>query len=206
MANMGELTDGLQNKSLSDDLNPLMELQGVPWLARKAASMATIKARLTQHTGPDGVASLTTEGMSAGGLKAKATTYRLDGCEVKHEGQYGVTRMRARLVDGPASQPLLSLAAPEALDAYLTEGWLYEDGKQTQLPRHIQIHIDNSTAGSAEQVWGFSTIAGQRRRKQHPVFVVDPICINPSCGAPATLCFWRSGLRWLWNLLRRHPV
>ena len=76
MANLGELTEALQNKSLSDDLNPLMELQGIPWLVRKAASMVTIKARLTQHTGPDGVASLTTEGMSAGGLKAKATTYR----------------------------------------------------------------------------------------------------------------------------------
>lgn len=179
---MEQLTDVLQNKTLSDDLNPLMELQGVPWLARKAASMATVKARLTQHTGPDGIASITTEGMAAGGLKGKAMTYRLDGCEIKHEGQYGVTRMRALLVDEPTSEPLLSLAGPEALDPYLTEGWLYGDGKQAQSPQHIQIYLDHSTAGSVEQVWGFSTISGQRRRKQHPVLFIIHASRTPSLG------------------------
>ena len=160
-----QLTDVLQNKDLSDDLRPLMELQGVPWLVRKAASMATIKARLTQSTGPDGIASITTESTAAGGLNSGAATYKLDDREIKQEGQFGVTRMRARLVDKPESEPLLSLAGPEAVDPYLTEGWLYEGGKTPQSPQHIQVYIDHSRAGSVEQVWGFSTIAGQRRRK-----------------------------------------
>lgn len=147
----------------------------MPWLARKAASMATVKARLTQNTDPDGVASITAEGMATGG---KAMTYRLDGCEMTHEGRQGVTRMRALLVDGPVSKPVLSLAGPEALGPYLTAGWLCEDGEPTELPQHIQIYIDHSTAGSVEQIWGFSMIGGQRRHVQKTVAKKDSKCVK----------------------------
>ena len=45
----GRLTDEIQNKTLSNPSDPLLAIQGMGWLTRKAIGMATVTVRLTNH-------------------------------------------------------------------------------------------------------------------------------------------------------------
>ena len=43
------LTDEIQNKTLSNPSDPLLAIQGMGWLTRKAIGMATVTVRPTNH-------------------------------------------------------------------------------------------------------------------------------------------------------------
>ncbi|KAK8055350.1 hypothetical protein PG993_000577 [Apiospora rasikravindrae] len=167
----------VMNKSLSDDMNPLMELQGVPWLVRKAAAMMNVTARLTQTTdAATGTGSITIETVATGGFKGETKTYKLDGSEMRSESKFGVTHVRARWLNlSERDQPRSMGGDGVALDPYLTEDWIEEPCEKLEgKPGYVQVYIvQEGGEGTAEQVFGFCMIDGKRYHVQKTVATKD---------------------------------
>ncbi|KAK8050462.1 hypothetical protein PG994_012192 [Apiospora phragmitis] len=146
-----------QNKGLSDNMDELMELQGVPWLVRKAASVMNVTAKLTQTTdAATGTGSITIETVATGGFKGENKTYKLDGSELRSESKFGVTHVRARW---------LNLSERDQPRSMSGEGPSTPTWSRTGL-RSLVYVVQESGEGTAEQVFGFCMIDGKRYHVQ----------------------------------------
>ncbi|KAK6841514.1 lccl domain-containing protein [Apiospora arundinis] len=166
----------VMNKSLSDDMNPMMELQGVPWLVRKAASMMNVTARLTQTTdAATGTSSITIETVATGGFKGEVKTYKLDGSELRSESKFGVTHVRARWLNLSERDQPQSMSGEGPMDSYLAEDWIEEPCERLEgKPGFVQVYVvQEGGEGSAEQVFGFCMIDGKRYHVQKTVATKD---------------------------------
>ncbi|KAK8139044.1 hypothetical protein PG984_002424 [Apiospora sp. TS-2023a] len=165
------------NKSMSDDMNALMELQGVPWLVRKAAAMMSVTARLTQTTdAATGTSSIQIETTATGGFKGEDKTYKLDGSEMRTENKFGVSHVRAQWLNLSESDQPRSMS-PEGgpLDPYLAEDWIEEPCEKLEgKPGFVQVYVvQEGGEGTAEQVFGFCMIDGKRYHVQKTVATKD---------------------------------
>ncbi|KAI3317860.1 hypothetical protein HD806DRAFT_550204 [Xylariaceae sp. AK1471] len=175
MAAPPEITiDNLQgtwrmNKTLSDSMDSALELQGMPWIIRKAVSFATITGRLSQKKDESGVTVIQVAQTATGGIKGETEIYRLDGSETTQgSGMFGVQKIRTRWLDlsigenGDESSVPTNLAGQPTYP-WLLQGWLKEASINS--PGHINALVINEKAGwTTEQLWGFSMIEGSRRR------------------------------------------
>ena len=154
-----------QNKSLSDNPDPALGLQGVGWLTRKTIGMATITLDIKQYQGAptapadaDGpeVTHVDIEQTLTGGLKGTTEKRCIDDAEREHsDWMFGSVRGQSRWV-GPAAIE----------DAFLAKGWLEGDDEkagpagETHIFSFVQ-SLDNGW--TATQVWGFQEVSGERR-------------------------------------------
>ncbi|KAI0412787.1 hypothetical protein F5X98DRAFT_391474 [Xylaria grammica] len=150
-------------------MDSALELQGMPWLLRKAVSFATITGQLSQKNDDNGVAVIEVAQTATGGIKGEIEVYRLDGSETTQgSGMFGVQRIRTRWLDLGGTENAnragrLTNIEGNPIDPWLLEGWLREG--TTSSPGHINAFVVNEKAGwTAEQIWGFSEIEGSRRR------------------------------------------
>ncbi|WEW56054.1 hypothetical protein PRK78_001489 [Emydomyces testavorans] len=156
----------VMSKKLSDDMDPCLELQGIPWIVRKAVSWATITGRLKQETSESGITTIHVEQFATGGIKGENETHQLDWTDYSHgSGMFGTQRVRTRWTTiGPDS--LSGDGCP--LDGFLTAGWLDEeretdDDQRPEEGKHVQVYVVSDKAGwRAEQIWGFAMIEGKR--------------------------------------------
>ncbi|KAL2158314.1 hypothetical protein VTH06DRAFT_4635 [Thermothelomyces fergusii] len=155
----------VMDKKLSDSLDPILELQGIPWIIRKAVSWATITGTITQTKNEKGSTVITVEQTATGGLKAETEVTYLDGAEYVHESAvFGRSRVRSRWLDLDSEQPAPGVADKRDIDPYLREGWLKEEAEGSQgSPGHIWVTSISEKGGwRVDQVWGFALVDGQR--------------------------------------------
>ncbi|RYP65610.1 hypothetical protein DL771_008218 [Monosporascus sp. 5C6A] len=147
----------IQSRTRSDDMNPGLILQGVPWVIRKAISWATITGKISQIAAEDGVTTVTIAQTATGGLKGETEVYKLDGSEATTSTPvFGVNRIRASWSDLRTEKPLGLSGEP--LPQYLMEGWLEQDDLNS--PGHITAHVVCDRGGwTVDQIWGFSLVA-----------------------------------------------
>jgi hypothetical protein len=144
-----------QSKTLSDPTEPVLALQGVGWLKRKAISLATITLSIKQYK-VDGTEHIDIAQTLTGGIKGTDEQRVLDWMPRAHEDHiFGSVVGRSRWLDDKGAEW-------DALDAFFKEGWLDERVGPNGEP-FVQGHVINeANAWEATQVWGFSLIGATR--------------------------------------------
>ncbi|KIN07328.1 hypothetical protein OIDMADRAFT_185826 [Oidiodendron maius Zn] len=143
------------NKTLSDDPDPVLALQGVSWITRSLISLATVYLNVKQYKDDAGVVHIDIDQVTTGGLQGTTELRTLDWEKREHEDHiFGKLHGQTRFINTDAIE-----------DAYLKEGWLEGDeekgGPEGEL--HIQSHVEAVAGWTADMIWGFAEIDGERR-------------------------------------------
>ncbi|TBU48214.1 hypothetical protein BD309DRAFT_349362 [Dichomitus squalens] len=151
----------IMDKSLSDDNDEILRLQGVSWWTRKAISVATLYLDV-KHFTEDGVEHIEIV-QTLSGVKGTTENRILDGEERPHEDHvFGAVLSTSRRV-----------TLDEIEYDHLKKDWSddsFADGKII----YTQAKSDTSKSGktwTAEQVWGFEQVNGEKRYTRHVRFV-----------------------------------
>lgn len=150
----------LQNKALSDPIDPVLALQGINWLVRKVVSMATVTMHVVESSDDDGITHIHTEQTATGGIKGETEVGKLDWSAVPNiSGIFGETSNRSRWTGVGSSA---ESGGGGSLHPWLTEGWLKEDTSGDG-NEHIQNWAVSEKKGwTAEEIWGFAMLDGKR--------------------------------------------
>ncbi|PQE05446.1 lccl domain-containing protein [Rutstroemia sp. NJR-2017a BBW] len=146
----------VMNKTLSDDADPILALQGVGWWTRKAISLATVTLHAKQYTDENGLTHIDIEQTATGGIKGTTELRTLDWEKRSHEDH-----LFGKLVG--QSRWLSTL--DEVDDAFLKDGWEENDSENSgpNGERHVQSFVVNEEKGwTANQIWGFAIVDGKR--------------------------------------------
>lgn len=150
-----------QNKPLSDAFDPVLTLQGISWLTRKAIGAATLTQHLSQTpaTGADGAPTthIKIDQVLTGGLKGSVEERTLDWNYKEHtDWLWGTSKGRTRY-------STLQKVKEEGTNAedvqFMTEGWL----KETEEGEIVEAFAENEKSKwTAWQIWGFAEVEGKR--------------------------------------------
>jgi hypothetical protein len=170
----------LQNKSLSDSIEPALIIQGVSWVTRKALGFATVTLETKQYVAPPKpiggdpapdqtpVTHIDIQQIATAGLKGTREERCLDGQFREHsDWLFGTVQGKSRFLD-----------LDEVEDDFLKAGWDADatepggpDGK-----KHVLSHAENldpSGGWTAIQIWGFQVVDGERRYVRNVVVQKD---------------------------------
>lgn len=155
-----------QNKSLSDSPDPVLALQGVGWLTRKALGASTITQHLKQSpiTGEDGQPTtyIEIEQFGTGGIKGTTEKRYLNWQRHGHTdwlfgtvvGRSRYNTLKAVLEENKGKDDI------EEDMKFLVEGWL----KETEEGEVVENFVDNEgNKWTGWQIWGFAEINNERR-------------------------------------------
>lgn len=151
-----------QNKSISDNSEPVLALQGIGFLTRKGIGLASISLDINQYTAPPKPPSTATDVVThiditqtASGLKSTQEDRCIDDFFRGHaDWLFGKVRGKSSWV-----------SLEEIDDEFLKTGWLVEgDGKL--LKSYVESQDDDWIA---TQIWGFEMVEGERRYTRHVV-------------------------------------
>jgi hypothetical protein len=151
--------DWVMNKQLSNDIVPILELQGVPWILRKAIGIASITLHTKHTTDEKGIDHIDIEQTGTAGIKGTTEKRILDSEEREHEDYiFGHVKGRSRWVK-----------LDDLKEEYLKKGWLPFPEKGA-----IESYVERmDESWTATQIWGFEEINGERRHARH-VIVQSP--------------------------------
>lgn len=135
------------NKSLSDDFAPVLALQGVNTVIRKAVGVASVHLKVTQEN----LDSIHMENTAtAAGISGTSEDYKLDyEWRTSHDPFFGEIQGRSRWID-----------QAEAMENGAEGEWLAgdSDGKLIQA-----VGKKPDDAWVATHLWGFENVDGARR-------------------------------------------
>lgn len=145
----------VMNKSLSDDTDAVLALQGIGWFTRKAIALATVTLHVKQYIDDAGLTHIDIDQTATGGIKGTSEIRTLDWVEREHNDHiFGDLKGKNRWC---------TLDVPD--DAFLKDGWLEgeEENSGPNGERHMQGFVVNEKNGwTGEQIWGFAIIDGKR--------------------------------------------
>ncbi|KAF5849863.1 hypothetical protein GGP41_005297 [Bipolaris sorokiniana] len=154
------------NKSESDAFDPVLSLQGIGWLTRKAIGVATLTQYLHQSPvdGSDGVPTthIKIDQVLTGGIKSSPENRTLDWTYREHtDFIFGVIKGRSRYSTlQKFQQESTETGATDEDIRYMTEGWL----KETQEGEIIESFMSNAAnKWISWNVWGFAESGGERK-------------------------------------------
>ncbi|KAG4422686.1 hypothetical protein IFR04_004164 [Cadophora malorum] len=144
----------VMNKTLSDDTDAVLALQGIGWWTRKAISLATVTLHTKQYT-EDNITHIDIEQTATGGVKGTTELRALNWVEHTHNDHvFGNVKGKARWS-----------SFQEIDDDFLKEGWL-EGEEEVAGPdgeKHVESLAVNEEKGwTARQIWGFAIVDGKR--------------------------------------------
>ncbi|EHK98577.1 hypothetical protein M7I_5602 [Glarea lozoyensis 74030] len=144
----------VMNKTLSDDTDSVLALQGIGWWTRKAISLATVTLHVKQYT-EGNFTHVDIDQTATGGIKGTTENRTLDWeFRETQDHIFGNLKGRSRW---------LTLDLVD--DDFLKEEWLEGDEEKAgpEGQTHIQSWVDNQEKGwTAEQIWGFAVVDGKR--------------------------------------------
>ncbi|KAL4916757.1 hypothetical protein BDW62DRAFT_218577 [Aspergillus aurantiobrunneus] len=175
------------DKSVTDDTDSILKLQGVGWLTRKGIGAATLTLHFTSTVEPtpsstDPVTHLTMRQTLTGGIPGSTEERIMDWTERERSNHiYGDVLTRSQLINGArddsgAVRPDLVLQSKTTVDAiaeeiktFLRGGVPYlasgqdEDGDKEYPDLYIHDFGWNEKSGwTAEQIWSIEVIDSQR--------------------------------------------
>jgi len=143
------------NKSLSDDTDPVLALQGIGWLTRKAIGLATVTLHVKQYSDA-GVTHIDIDQTATGGIKGTSENRTLDWTFREHEDHiFGHLKGKSRWVN-----------LSDIQDDFLKQGWLTGDEEKAGPNGELLVesYVENAEKGwTGNQIWGFSIVDGERR-------------------------------------------
>ncbi|KAL5121344.1 hypothetical protein ACEQ8H_000812 [Pleosporales sp. CAS-2024a] len=155
----------IMNKTLSDSPDPVLALQGVNWLTRKAIGLTTVTQHLRQLSADGEAASteIVVEQFGTAGVQGTTERRTMDWRDRRHEDWlFGTLVGRARYSTLEALvREAQAKGGEEMEDAnYLVDAW----SQETEQGEMVESFADNEAAKwTAWQVWGFADINGERR-------------------------------------------
>ncbi|KAF2204455.1 hypothetical protein GQ43DRAFT_364513 [Delitschia confertaspora ATCC 74209] len=165
----------VMNKSLSDSTDPVLSLQGVGWLTRKAIGIATITQDLKQYNAPSdadpsgpAVVHIDFDQIVTGGLQGTSEKRTLDHQWRPHSDHiFGEVTGRTRWVkvddltkENEGKGELLEDAQ------FLVQDW----DEETKAQEAVESFVKNEERGwTAWQIWGFAVLGGERRHVRRVV-------------------------------------
>ncbi|KAH9900451.1 hypothetical protein F4778DRAFT_738993 [Xylariomycetidae sp. FL2044] len=183
------------NKSISDDVNPALSLQGIGWLTRKAIGVASVTLHVKQYQAPpkppatstDPVTHIDIQQVATGGLKGTNEERCLDFEFREHKDWlFGRVKGQSKWMSAEELQSIVA-AGSEAMtkgwieNDFLLKDWLLDDAEKTgpNGEPFIYNHVESLDAGwTGTQVWGFQTIGGERRYARNVVIAKDGTFVN----------------------------
>lgn len=150
------------NKTISDDVDPLLILQGIGWWTRKAIGLATVVLTIKEYT-KDGLIHIDITQV-ASGLSTSQEDRVLNWTEVPHDDKiFGQLRGKSRMFEKDSFSMAGSGGAD---DATFLQGLKLKDMSTDTAfvdDEHVQSYVESEKGGwTAEQVWGFETIDGKK--------------------------------------------
>jgi len=156
----------VMSKSLSDDSDKLLALQGLSWFTRKAIGLATVVLTIKEYKDESGTYHIDVTSV-ASGLSSTQEDRTLDWQNRDHQDRiFGRCLGRSRVVTGISNFEPAESYTPSDLD-FLKGGHL-KDGKSVSKfldEESVQSYVKNQDSGhgwTAEQVWNFEEINGKR--------------------------------------------
>ncbi|CAL1695532.1 unnamed protein product [Somion occarium] len=150
------------NKTLSDDTDEILRLQGVSWLTRKAIRMATLYLTIKHYTGDDSLEHIDIDQVLSGGLGATTELRVLNWEERSHEDY----------VFGPVVGKSRRIAIDDIENDWLREGWSDETKEHGAINSWVQSDTPKSgRTWIAEQIWGFENVNDEKRYTRHVYFI-----------------------------------
>ncbi|KAF2468073.1 uncharacterized protein BDR25DRAFT_232582 [Lindgomyces ingoldianus] len=155
------------NKTLSDSTDPVLALQGMGWLTRKAIGLATVTQHLKSYTEPPEdnptgapITHIEIQQTASGGLKGTSEKRILDWQFRPHSDYlFGDLRGRSRWNTLTKLKEEYAGKALEQDAEFLCEGWLEE----TVNGEVVDSFVENEGKGwTAWQIWGFAEVDGVR--------------------------------------------
>jgi len=150
--------DWVMNKTLSDDPDAVLALQGVSWFTRQALRWATVTLHCKEYVPADGKTHIDIDQTVTGGIQGTTENRTLDWTERSHsDSMFGDLKGKSRWIDLGSGE-----GAP--LDGFLKEGWLEEgEAAGPNGESHIESWVENEVnAWTADQIWGFAIVEGAR--------------------------------------------
>ncbi|KAG1846855.1 hypothetical protein F4604DRAFT_1594800 [Suillus subluteus] len=151
----------IMNKTLSDDSDDILKLQGVSWFKRRAISMFTLTLNVKHYTDEAGTEHIDIEQTLSGGMSGNNEDRTLDWEE---HNQYND-------VFGALIGQSKRVKVEEVDDEFLKTGWT-EDAVEDGLILAVA-WSDTPKSGmewKAELTWGFEELNGERRYARHVKF------------------------------------
>ncbi|KAI0800864.1 hypothetical protein C8Q74DRAFT_450529 [Fomes fomentarius] len=151
------------NKTLSDDSDEILRLQGVSWFTRKAISLATIYVTIKHYKDENGVEHIEADQTLTGGIKGTNEHRILDWTERTHEDH----------VFGPVLSKSRRVKLEEVEREWLKKDWLLDESLPDGLIIYTTAKSDTEKSGTtwtSEQVWGFEQVNGEKRYTRHVYF------------------------------------
>ncbi|OBT70163.1 hypothetical protein VE03_00518 [Pseudogymnoascus sp. 23342-1-I1] len=143
------------NKTISDDTEPVLSLQGIGWLKRKAIGLATITLSITEKV-EDDVTIIDIASTGTGGIQGTAEHRVLDWSAKEHEDHvFGPLTGQTKWLDNKGAEW-------DALDSFQKDGWLDEKVGPNGEPHILTVAVSKNNGWTAVQVWGFSELNGLR--------------------------------------------
>ncbi|KAI0348516.1 hypothetical protein BDW22DRAFT_97973 [Trametopsis cervina] len=141
------------NKSLSDDTDEILRLQGISWFTRRAIALASLYVTLT-HATEEGVETIIHAQELSGGVGSSSDKRILDWQE----------REVADKLFGDVVTKSRRATAADLEPAFLKEGWSEHSLQNGVVNTHG--HSDTPKSGTtwiADQVWDIQDVSGERR-------------------------------------------
>lgn len=144
------------DKQRSDSFDPLLALQGISWVKRRAAGLITVTERVRQQVDANGVDHLRVDQRIIGGIKGGEEHLRLDG-----QARESEDRNFGSVVEQCGWSDL-----SEIDDAFLVSGWRFSGSDDstatTGKGQLVKQHTTCEKGGWERTVlWGFADIEGQ---------------------------------------------
>jgi len=142
------------NKTISDDTDPVLALQGAGWLTRKAIAYATITLHIKQYVDDKNVSHIDIDQTLTGGVKGTSEARELDWVDRDHEDHlFGKVTGKSRWVK-----------LEDIEDPYMKEGWLLDDAEKSGPGGEwlVQSAVVAEKGWTGDQIWGFANIDGVR--------------------------------------------
>ncbi|OSD03562.1 hypothetical protein PYCCODRAFT_232115 [Trametes coccinea BRFM310] len=150
------------SKTLSDDSDEILRLQGVSWFTRKAIGMATVYLDIKHYKDENGIEHIDIDQSVTGGIKGTSEYRALDWEERPHEDHvFGAVLSKSKRV------PLA-----EVEREWMKKDWLEESLEDGQII-FTCAKADpskNKQKWSSEQTWGFELVNGEKRYTRHIFF------------------------------------
>jgi len=143
------------NKQQSGDSDAVLKMQGMGWLIRQTVKRSNIVLNVKQYTDETGVVRIDIEQVSAGGFKSFEER-KLDWeAREREDSIFGKVRGKTRFVN-----------ISEVHDSFLSQGWdqaFLDESNGEVIHAYVESVGAKGDQWSAEQVWGFEVIEGQRK-------------------------------------------
>ncbi|KAJ5169762.1 uncharacterized protein N7500_002545 [Penicillium coprophilum] len=175
----------------SNPTDPLLSLQGMGWVMRKALSYATVTIYVKQYADAENpsLTHIDAQQVITGGIQGTKEERKLDWEEREHVDHiFGKLKGRSRFIAGAKSEdgavrPVIEiqtkagsadsdakvqkfLTGETLIDGSKSEGFLAEEGEGAFLHSWV---VNEENGWTAEQVWGFETVGGERRHTRRIV-------------------------------------